>query len=79
MAQRRVYGGMEDFAVQLRAWRGSHGWSQRLAAEHLGVPLRTLQAWEAASSRGPDHPGAYLHAMKWLDIVHPTPDAADAA
>lgn len=37
-------------ADQIKAWREARGLSQAQAAERLGVPLRTLEGWEAGRS-----------------------------
>jgi DNA-binding transcriptional regulator YiaG len=34
------------FAEQLRAWRRGKKLTQRLAAQRLRVPLRTIENWE---------------------------------
>jgi DNA-binding XRE family transcriptional regulator len=36
----------EDFRDDLKAWRARVGYTQRQAAEALGVELRTLHNWE---------------------------------
>ena len=64
-------------AIDLRAWRAAHGWTQQRAAAELGVPYHTLRGWEGG--RAPEHPALLRRAMKWLDIVHPPADTADAA
>lgn len=41
----------EPLCVRLRAWRNSHrGWTQAMAAEHLGVSERTYENWEAGTN-----------------------------
>ena len=42
------------FARALKAWRGVQGFSQRDAAEFLGISKRTLENWEQerATPRG---------------------------
>ncbi|MET3905877.1 hypothetical protein ABID59_000198 [Bradyrhizobium sp. S3.3.6] len=36
-----------DIAAVLKEWRAHHGFSQADAAVRLGIPVRTLQGWEA--------------------------------
>jgi DNA-binding transcriptional regulator YiaG len=44
----------EKFARTLKEWRAEKGFSQRDAAEHLGISKRTLENWEQgrATPRG---------------------------
>ncbi len=41
----------DQFMRKLKRWREQTGRSQSEAAEHLGVPLKTLQNWEIARTR----------------------------
>lgn len=46
--ERDVGGGIE---IRLKTWRHQRGFSQRDAAQVLGVPKRTLQDWEQGRRR----------------------------
>ena len=51
MGKRVTKKSKREFMDALKAWRSSHGLSQSQAAEHLGVPLKTLQNWEIARTK----------------------------
>lgn len=42
---------MKTLPAKLRAFRRSRALSQSAAAERLGVPLKTLQAWEQGARK----------------------------
>jgi len=35
-----------NMAIELKAWRALHGYTQHVAAAKLGIPLRDLVEWE---------------------------------
>lgn len=43
------------FADQLRATRTGAGWSRPKMVERVGVPLRTIEDWEAGKMTPPDY------------------------
>ena len=55
-------------AAELRAWRNRLNWTQREAAERLGIPRRTLEAWEHGQRCV--LPGPVQLAMRLLEMQH---------
>lgn len=62
----------EKFARTLKEWRADKGFSQRDAADHLGISKRTLENWEQgrATPRG----YAVVALMKLLGQRSPSKD-----
>lgn len=46
---------MDTFAEKLKAMRTEAGWSRPKVVERVGVPLRTLEEWEAERRTPPDY------------------------
>lgn len=44
-----------DAASTMKELRKSTGLSQKAFAEHLGIPLRTIEDWEAGRRTPPDY------------------------
>lgn len=61
-------------SLDLATWRRAHEWTQREAADRLGVPLATYRGWEGG--RTPDHPAVLRLAMQRLDDLHQDRPAA---
>lgn len=46
---------MENFAEKLQAMRTGAGWTRPKVVERVGVPLRTLEDWEASKRTPPEY------------------------
>ena len=46
---------MDTFAEKLKAMRTEAGWTRPKVVERVGVPLRTLEEWEANRRTPPDY------------------------
>lgn len=46
---------MTDFAEKLKTMRTEAGWTRPKVVERVGVPLRTLEDWEASKRTPPDY------------------------
>lgn len=46
---------MTDFAEKLQAMRTGAGWTRPKTVERVGVPLRTLEEWEAGRRTPPEY------------------------
>lgn len=55
-------------AAEVRAWRLSHGWTQRKAAEMLSMPLATYKQREYGLRKVP---GIMMLGMQCLDMLCP--------
>jgi len=51
MGKRVTKTSKREFMDTLKAWRSANGILQSQAAEHLGVPFKTLQNWEIARTK----------------------------
>lgn len=45
----------ETYAERLRAMRTGAGWSRPKMVDRVGVPLRTIEDWEAGKMTPPDY------------------------
>lgn len=51
--------------AELKHWRKRLGWTQQQAADYLGIPVRTYEAWEREwQTKRPGNPGAVRKLMQ---------------
>jgi transcriptional regulator with XRE-family HTH domain len=53
-------------AADLKAWRASHGWSQKRAAEEIGISERSFLAYEKAGAEVPRYVYLSTYALDAL-------------
>ena len=59
-----------DTAKQIKELRASTGMSRKEFSEHTGIPVRTLEDWEAARRTPPEYiPRLIAYQLKYEEIV----------
>ena len=59
-----------DIAKSIRDLRESTGMSRKEFSEHTGIPVRTLEDWEAGRRTPPDYiPRLIAYQLKYEDLV----------
>jgi DNA-binding transcriptional regulator YiaG len=59
-----------DIAKKIKELRESTGMSRREFSEHTGIPVRTLEDWEAARRTPPEYiPRLISYQLKYEEIM----------
>ena len=59
-----------DIAKSIKDLRESTGMSRKEFSEHTGIPVRTLEDWEAGRRTPPDYiPRLIAYQLKYEDLV----------
>ena len=59
-----------DTAKQIKELRESTGMSRKDFSEHTGIPVRTLEDWEAARRTPPEYiPRLIAYQLKYEELV----------
>ena len=59
-----------DTAKQIKELRESIGMSRKEFSEHTGIPVRTLEDWEAARRTPPEYiPRLIAYQLKYEELV----------
>ena len=59
-----------DIAKSIRDLRESTGMSRKEFSEHTGIPVRTLEDWEAGRRTPPEYiPRLIAYQLKYEDLV----------
>ena len=59
-----------DTAKQIKELRASTGMSRKEFSEHTGIPVRTLEDWEAARRTPPEYiPRLIAYQLKYEELV----------
>ena len=63
-------GGTMDTAKTIKELRESTGMSRKQFSEHTGIPVRTLEDWEAARRTPPEYiPRLIAYQLKYEELV----------
>lgn len=59
-----------DTAVRIRELRESIGMNRKEFSEHTGIPIRTLEDWEAGRRTPPEYvPRLLAYMLKYEDLI----------
>ena len=59
-----------DASEQIRTLRNQSGMTRKQFAEHLGIPLRTIEDWEYGKRTPPDYiPRLIGYALKYEELI----------
>ena len=59
-----------DIAATIKEWRESTGMSRKEFSEHTGIPVRTLEDWEAGRRTPPEYiPRLISYQLKYEELV----------
>ena len=59
-----------DIAISIRDLRESTGMSRKEFSEHTGIPVRTLEDWEAGRRTPPEYiPRLIAYQLKYEELV----------
>lgn len=59
-----------DIAKSIRDLRENTGMSRKEFSEHTGIPVRTLEDWEAGRRTPPEYiPGLIAYQLKYEELV----------
>ena len=59
-----------DAATKMKELRDSAGMTRKEFSEHIGIPIRTLEDWEAARRTPPEYiPRLIAYQLKYEDLM----------
>ena len=59
-----------DIAIKIKELRESTGMTRKEFSEHTGIPVRTLEDWEAARRTPPEYiPRLIAYQLKYEELV----------
>lgn len=59
-----------DTATKMKELRDSVGMTRKEFSEHIGIPIRTLEDWEAARRTPPEYiPRLIAYQLKYEDLM----------
>lgn len=68
-----------DLAKKIKELRESIGMSRKEFSEHTGIPIRTLEDWEAARRTPPEYiPRLIAYQLKYEELVGNSVDCAES-
>ena len=74
-----IVGGNMDLAKKIKELRESIGMSRKEFSEHTGIPIRTLEDWEAARRTPPEYiPRLIAYQLKYEELVGNSVDCAES-
>ena len=67
-----------DIALKIKELRESIGMNRRQFSEHTGIPIRTLEDWEAGRRTPPEYvPRLLVYMLKYEELVGIREDKGD--
>lgn len=59
-----------EIAEKIRGLRAQTGMTRKAFAEHIGIPLRTVEDWEAGRRRPPEYiPRLIAFQLKYEELI----------
>ena len=67
-----------DIALKIKELRENIGMNRRQFSEHTGIPIRTLEDWEAGRRTPPEYvPRLLVYMLKYEELVGIREDKGD--